>query len=556
VIRPSEHYAQLLRHSYAPAHLHNGCDWSIEFDFLSRCVFDDGASVDARAVTAAERLALEELDVPHFDAVTDDTWLGHGGLSVAPDYFAASGYSRVVDRCAALSDADLAWQARIIEGSVHAWRARSETHVESVICPSQPSGGPRSDATESWRRARFLARANAIAEVVVSDGARNPDGSVTWAGLSHLPASGRYQLQPVGNGLYGGRCGIALFLAACDLVNRSDAHRTTVYDALQPLRRLVRNTGGRGLAQFVPAVGIGVADGIGGAIYALTCIGEWCRDNDLLDDAEALAVALSPDVIAADRRLDVIGGAAGAILGLMKLHRVRPSPAVASTARGCADWLCRHQIVGGDSAGAWETLPDSRPLTGFAHGAAGIAHALARLHAVTGEPALMAAARAALEFEFTAFLPGEENWIDFRRSEPGAPPSCRTAWCHGAPGIALARLALLSELAHPRLSPDLDAALKTTLRQRRQAGDHLCCGNFGRFDILLHAARVLGREDLSAAASEQAYNVLERSDTFRTVPCDVPVARSPGFFDGLAGIGYVLLRLGSAGNLPCVLAWE
>ena len=60
----------------------------------------------------------------------------------------------------------------------------------------------------------------------------------------------------------------------------------------------------------------------------------------------------------------------------------------------------------------------------------------------------------------------------------------------------------------------------------------------------------------TAAATEQACDVLEGSDKFRTMPYDVPEARSPGLFDGLAGIGYVLLRLGAADDLPCVLAWE
>ncbi|MBI4280495.1 MAG: hypothetical protein HY660_18735, partial [Armatimonadetes bacterium] len=31
---------------------------------------------------------------------------------------------------------------------------------------------------------------------------------------------------------------------------------------------------------------------------------------------------------------------------------------------------------------------------------------------------------------------------------------------------------------------------------------------------------------------------------------------SPGFFQGTAGIGYVLLRMAEPGRLPCVLLWE
>ena len=136
------------------------------------------------------------------------------------------------------------------------------------------------------------------------------------------------------------------------------------------------------------------------------------------------------------------------------------------------------------------------------------------------------------------------------------PPSCAASWCHGAPGIGVARLALLSELQHPLVVPDLETALATTQVPRSQTEDHLCCGSFGRFDILSYAAKTLGRKELSVAASEQAWEVVSRMDPYRMFPCDVPGVRNPGFLDGLAGIGYVLLRLVAPHNLPCVLAWE
>jgi lantibiotic modifying enzyme len=106
------------------------------------------------------------------------------------------------------------------------------------------------------------------------------------------------------------------------------------------------------------------------------------------------------------------------------------------------------------------------------------------------------------------------------------------------------------------LRQDLDAALDTTQRTRSQNVDHVCCGNFGRFDILLHAARVLGCSDLAAEARAQALDVRPGSRAFRVFPTDVPEFSSPGFFDGLAGIGYILLRLAAPDDLPCVLAWE
>ncbi len=321
VFRPTEQYGQILRRSLAPEHLQNGCDRSIELDHLSRGFAAEGEPTKAWALQGAERQALEELDIPRFEIRADDTTLRNGGQDLAPRFFECSGYSQVVDRLESLSDADLAFQTRIIRASLHAWRARSEKHFVSDIGRGEPPLRAPDGVTGSERRGRFLTRANAIADGIASSAVRNPDGSLSWIGLTHLPGIGRYQLQPVDDGLYAGRAGVALFLAACDHVNRSHAYRSQTLGALQPLRALLRNPDDSEIERYVRTAGIGIAEGVGGLVYALTCIGGWWRDPALLDDAERLARAVSPEALQADQQLDVIGGAAGAILGLMKLYR-------------------------------------------------------------------------------------------------------------------------------------------------------------------------------------------------------------------------------------------
>ena len=556
VFRPTEQYGRILRRSLAPGHLQNGCDRSIELDHLSRGFLGTPASTQARALLGAELHALEALDYPRFEVLADDAALKSDGEVIAPQFFDTTGYRKVLERLASLSEADLALQTRIIKASVQAWGARSGTRTALGTAHRQAVDGTAEAPGDCERRRRFLAVANQIAQEIASSAIVSSDGTASWLGLTHLPKIDRYQLLPVSDGLYGGRAGVALFLAACDHVNRSDEHRSLVFGALRPLRAILRSAGRSRIEAYLGTAGIGIADGIGGLVYALTCIGEWCHDVTLTDDADELARLISPKTLESDLRLDVIGGAAGAILGLMKLYRVRPSPGVLRIVQRCAEWLCRNQRSGGEDSGAWDTQSASRALTGFAHGASGIAYALTQVHAVTREPKLLAAVRAAIDFEHRAFLPDTGNWIDYRNQEPGMPPSCATSWCHGAPGIGVARLAFRSEIEHPRVVPDLEAALITTQVLGPQAGDHLCCGSLGRVDILSYAAQRLGRTALSVAASDQAWEVLSRTDRFRMFSDGVAGVGNPGLFDGLAGIGYVLLRLVAPDNLPCVLAWE
>jgi lantibiotic modifying enzyme len=134
-----------------------------------------------------------------------------------------------------------------------------------------------------------------------------------------------------------------------------------------------------------------------------------------------------------------------------------------------------------------------------------------------------------------------------------------TRWCHGAAGIGLARVAGLGGLDTEAIRHDLDVALQTTERVGVQGVDHLCCGTMGRVDVLLTAARRLGRASWLEAAQRLTAGVLERArctgafQLYPNVPSDV---YNPSFFRGMAGIGYGLLRVAEPDALPCVLIWE
>ena len=108
------------------------------------------------------------------------------------------------------------------------------------------------------------------------------------------------------------------------------------------------------------------------------------RDNDLLADAHAAAKLFSDDLIEADKRLDVVAGSAGGILGLLRLHRDSPSNDVLASAAKCGDHLLA-QPRRGENGGSWVGQGfGEQALNGMSHGAAGFAYALACLAAATG----------------------------------------------------------------------------------------------------------------------------------------------------------------------------
>lgn len=131
-------------------------------------------------------------------------------------------------------------------------------------------------------------------------------------------------------------------------------------------------------------------------------------------------------------------------------------------------------------------------------------------------------------------------------------------WCNGAAGIGLGRLGGLSLLATNVVYQDIEVALQTTQRYGFDV-DQLCCGNFGRIELLVVAAQKLSRPELLESAKQRAAWLVARSKQvggYALTPNSVEPIFSPNFFAGTAGIGYELLRLAFPEVFPSVLLLE
>lgn len=443
-------------------------------------------------------------------------------------------------RAAAFSEEDLAFQVRLIERALSARRPVAAVRPAS----SQPAAAATL-AAEALDAARQLGES-------IERGAICKDGSAAWVApvqLDHDHAT----LTVAGLDLYSGSTGIALFLAALAEATRSGRIRDLAAAAAAPVERIFG--GSDGGARLARVIGIGAGGGIGSLIYALVHLAELLHDPRLLARAGHIATLIDSRLVAADRAHDAISGAAGAIVGLLALHRESGEPAVLQRAVMCGQHLLRRRVVGTAGDTAWRTYPGQDVLpTGMAHGVAGIALALLRLSGQTGDDAYRAAARDALLYERRQFVPESGNWPS-RTDGDGGTLFCR--WCYGAPGIGLARLAMLELTEDPKVPAEIDAAVRTTLDAPEAPFDHLCCGNFGRIEFLLTAGRRLGRAELIAAALRRTEALLasRRSRGGFALPGDDDTF-NPGFFQGISGIGYALLRIARPDAFPNVLLWE
>ncbi|HEY1351401.1 MAG TPA: type 2 lanthipeptide synthetase LanM family protein [Ktedonobacteraceae bacterium] len=405
----------------------------------------------------------------------------------------------------------------------------------------------RASLPEHPGQTRFLALACALADEIVHAAIPLAPEGLTWVSAAFASRHGYYQLRPLRYGLADGSAGIAFFLAALARETGISSYGRVAVAALRPVTRLLDEDGER----LAREMGLGAGPGLGSLIYALTRISSFLDEPDLLAAARTAAGLITPGRIAATPFPDVFVGIAGALLGLLTLYATAPTREVLERAQACGEELLRMRTPGQ----GWLTV-DGVQTSGFAHGVAGIVYALARLSAHSAQPALLEAVHQGLLSEDLALDQQSGNWAETVES---APSTAGVSWCHGAPGIGLARLGTLATLKTAPVWRDLAIALQTTQRLGACGLDHLCCGTCGRAELLLTAAQRLQRPQLLTQATHWVEQILARAaqrGRYLLDPSLPPWTVHPALFQGTAGIGYTLLRLAHPARLPALLLWE
>ena len=549
VLRPTRLYGSLLKMSLQRPYLREGVERSLELEAFTKTSMFDEARPPYWPLYAAEMHALERLDIPCFSASTTDTYIETPGMVPIEGFFAQSGFQRTLATLKRLDDVDLKQQIAYIRALFLPTEQDSPSALAGAVHAAESAEIAQLTPQAALDHAVRIAAEIESQAIVAGDEA-------SWIGLTFMQQAQRYQPARLEWNFYDGVPGVALFLAALSSETGDSRWRDLSLAALAPFRGRLSHPAAR--ARTAARSSLGGATGLGSIVYVLALASRFLDVPSLLDDAAAAANLITPEAVAADRALDVVGGSAGAILALLALHASAPNCDLVEQARACAAHLLEHRDTTAGGYRAWRS-PQGPHLTGFSHGAAGIAMSLLRLYSVCGDRELLDAAREAIEWETRVFDSSAGNWPDFRE---GLSPDHEfaTSWCHGAPGIALARLGGLAALDDSRIRRDIDAGTAATLGcSIPDDVDLLCCGNMGRADVLLTLGRALGRQDLVTAARQRAASVIGRwkdSGTFTffaNLPSDGSV---PGFFQGSTGIGYQLLRVARPERYPSVLLWE
>ena len=543
LIRDTRSYAALLESALVPQHLTSGPDWSIALDVITAPSLAASERPPCWATRIAERVELERLDIPLFAGSTAgrtlrcsegmqlEQRLAHGGQSPG-------------ERLALLNSRDMRQQLDLLRMSFTIADAKRRHRSPRVHAARQP--GP-----EPLRRQHVLVEVHAIVDLLrrlaVDDGQ-----SLTWLALGGPPPYAP-ALEPVGIGLFSGTSGIALFLVAVAAVARCRNAHELAARIFDPLCRRLEDRARR--LELASEIGIGGATGLGGLVYALTRAGSALRTPGYLAAAGAAAGAIDRTAIAKDEVLDVVSGASGALLGLLALHAATGDGTALRSAVRCGEHLLDHRVT--DPATGLRSWPSSHSHleTGFAHGGSGIACALRRLAGATGKNEFRQAATEAWTLGQRRSGTGNTPQVAHRTEAPGSSAHWQRSWCRGAAGMGLARLGCLDDTDSEAHS-DIEAALESVQGVETSDPDSLCCGRMGQAEFLFSAGLRLGRRSLCEAAATIGRRILTRALDEGRFAIGTDEGFRPGLFQGVAGIGYELLRLHAPDIVPSVLLWE
>ena len=344
----------------------------------------------------------------------------------------------------------------------------------------------------------------------------------------------------IGPNLYDGTSGIAWFLGHLYSSSGDERFRRTslgaIRQSLAGAQRLARELR---FALYSGAIGI---------FFAAAELGRRLDAEDIEREAVVcLRAALSRESPGSSP--DLLSGTAGTLAILPILSARFADERLLDFAMELGD--CTLQRAQRSEKGlSWRSSRSQRypNLTGFAHGAAGIGHGLLELFAATGFDRYREGAEGAFEYERAWFDCERENWPDLRsvpaKSRSKSRVEFLTNWCHGAPGIALSRARAWELLRDERYRAEARAALRTTRAVltsslESERGDFsLCHGLAGIAEIVHETSHVLDPVDRPRAA--RAVRAGAKDSEARTRSWHT---ESPTLFLGLAGVGYLNLRL-------------
>ncbi|MFP3887059.1 type 2 lanthipeptide synthetase LanM family protein [Priestia filamentosa] len=530
LFRDTMKYSKLLNLSYHPDFLRNQVDREI---LINRLRVKENEPIE-RAVDF-EIIDMLNGDIPFFSSKTNGKTIISSTREGIDNFYYKDGLSLSLEKIDRLDRDDLQNQLNIITATIMAVYCKTEIKLLNFK--------GRNDTSLEY--SDIVSKAEEIGEILLENAIQYEDArgkELCWTSMVTKGVNENNWVYSItGPGLYDGNPGIAMYFAYLWKITRKERYKEAAYATINPIRKLLPEL------SEPKNVSLGGFLGIGGIVYSLHHLGTVFNDDSLKTEAIQQA-SLFGKFISQDSVYDLIGGSSGALIILMNLYDEYKEEWMLVLAEKLVNHIIKNAKIDETKGIAW--VPhngEHEPYIGFSHGNAGIITALSRYYVHKPSSNVYEVIRKAIKYENNYFNEDEDNWFSSHLDR------CAIAWCHGAPGILLSRATLKENKVELNdIDRDIVSAFYTTINSNIGKNYSFCHGDLGLVDSLMVASYKLDgykESDVHVFKSKVLKNMFSSDH----IQADI---NSVGLLNGIASIGYGLLRLASPDKVPSVLILE
>ncbi|HEY2494349.1 MAG TPA: type 2 lanthipeptide synthetase LanM family protein [Paenibacillus sp.] len=584
VLRATALYGKLLTHSMHPDYLQNESDRNRLLHIMA-----NESAFPPQAVIEHELEQMQRQDVPYFMfSLNSHDLYDMNGVCIR-DFYPMSIIELVEQYLMQLSEEDLSIQLQYLRWSLssledsdhhsdgHSYNQRSDMYNRHTTVLTQ-------DLIDNENRiTQFQQCATSIGDSIMRRIVKTNDSNMLCIGFAIVGEEDKHKPVWLEHNMYSGLSGYVLYLAQLTNITCDQQYREMAQQLLNTMQSNKLKLDEASELHKEITISTSAFSGEGTHIYALIYCGLLWKDDTLLEDAKNRLPVLKR-AIEQETQYDIIAGLAGCIIVMLRVYEALHDAAYLHVAQAAGERL--YTLMEELSFDADSTIdPDGMTnqrvddnhsttnsnilLTGLSHGAAGLAWAftwLARLsynhsnHSSWDQYLIMA--NRLLVYENHYYSEIEQNWRDLRFTDRH---EFAEFWCHGAPGIALARAEIMRHLEAMNLlqaqewefvTQDYKNALQTLLNRRNKYNSFcLCHGILGNADILLHLSKLMNNPNLADIANDWAMEAFVDYESYKSSDRLIARLECDGLMTGTVGMGYEYLRLLDNG-VPSILAFE
>lgn len=475
------------------------------------------------AIFKSEMEQMERGDIPYFQTRCDSLDLTIDPTTIVCGYFQKNGLTHCSERRQkVLLPSFLHFNIKLLMSSFEHMKESTLPQI-TLMNTNLPL-----DLEMTWGLIEQIEKA-------LLDTAHAKIDSLSWV-TSRYISQNSFMVTPAHFDFYEGVSGIAMFFAALHHAAPSEARKQHVYETLNPLLNAIHT---HSLGYHRPGKSF-FLNGMAGIALGLMRCGMLMKDQTLVQ--EALEIASNASLSKDTSNNCVLDGVAGGLMVLIELYHWSKSPLLLEKITQWSDYLLSQRVINSHGLRSWHTINQKWCHTGYAYGAAGIAHALIESWHITHNDAYLEAALEGLKWEDTYWNNEQENWWDLY--DANNPSTDILGWCRGFSGSIGARHHIEKHLTTINWPASKERLMHKLLTQHNFNCDDCCCGFGGLLDICWSIAHSSQRDPTFFDATQ-----LKASEWVQTMNQrgkwqlkHNAVISTLGLLHGITGIGYLLLR--------------